>query len=234
MKPLGLAILFAGAGVLAGAMEEAARLRAGQQAVQRGDYAEAIRVLEVASAQAPRESEIQHWLGNACAWAAAGAELCDKPALGRKCLAAYRRALELDPENLPARFSLMNFYRHVPRVLGGGLGRARAEAEEISRRDPVQGLVAQALLHAHEKNYQAAFAALDEARRARPGLYAGDVLLGRLALESGQRREDGMAAFRRCLGQTPADTDEPHASVAQGLAELMAQKPRPEIVARRP
>ncbi len=109
MKSLLLAITFAGLGTMAGAMDATSRLRAGQQAVHRGDHAEAIRVLEEAAAQSPQDAEIQHWLGNAYAWAAAQAELCDKPALGKKCLAAYRRALELDPDNLPARFGLMNF-----------------------------------------------------------------------------------------------------------------------------
>lgn len=56
----------------------------------------------------------------------------------------------------------MNFYRHVPRLLGGGLGRAYDEAEEIRRRDPIQGTFALALLFAHEKKNEAAFAALEE------------------------------------------------------------------------
>lgn len=242
MKRLVLAILLAGTGAFVAAsqtgadmpVEAEALLRTGRQAVLQGDYAAAIRLFEAAVTQAPREADAHHWLGNAYAWAAAGADLSDKPALGRKCLAAYRRALELDPDNLPARFSLMNFYRHVPRLLGGGLGRARAEAEEIGRRDAVQGLQAQAVLHAHEKDYAAAFAALDEVRRKRPDDYASLALFGRVALESGQRHDEGVAALRRCLELTPADTDESHAAVEQCLAALSARRSSPEILARRP
>lgn len=242
MKGYALALLLAGLSGLAtgsatstaGPDEAATLLQTGRQAVQAGDYAGAIQTFEAAVVRAPRNSDAHHWLGNAYAWAAAGADLGDKPALGRKCLAAYRRALELDPNNLPARFSLMNFYRHVPRLLGGGLGRARAEAEEIARRDPGQGLQAQAVLHAHEKNYAAAFAALDELQRARPDHYPALALFGRLALESGRRHAEGVAALRRCLELTPADTDESHATVAQCLAALTSQTTRSERVARRP
>ncbi len=96
------------------------------------------------------------------------------------------------------------------------------------------GLQAHAVLHAHEKNYDAAFVALEQVRRARPDHYAAHALFGRLALESGRRREDGIAALRRCLELTPADTDERHSAVEQCLAELMAKKASPEIVARNP
>lgn len=67
----------------------------GKVAIRRGDYATAMDALERAVALAPRESDYHHWLGNACAWVASGAALSDKPALGKRCLAAYRRALEL-------------------------------------------------------------------------------------------------------------------------------------------
>lgn len=203
----------------------------GKLAIRRGDYATAMDMLEQAVALAPREPDFHHWLGNACAWAASVAALADKRALGKKCLAAYRRALELDPDNLPARLSLMNFYRHVPRLLGGGMNRARAEAEEIRRRDPVHGLYADAVLYAHEQNYAAAFATLTKVLRENPGHYAANHLFGRVALATGERRVEGVAALRRCLELEPAETDASLEAVRQCLAELDAQKPRHEVVA---
>ena len=205
------------------AVGEAAGLyRLGKRAVQCGDYAGAMTQLERAVALAPRESDYHHWLGNSYAWAATAAPLCDKSALGRKCLAAYRRALELAPDNLAARFSLMNFYRHVPRLLGGGPARAAAEAEEIRRRDPVQGAFARAVLLGDEKKYLAAFAALAEVLRQKPDHYAANCLLGRLALASGERVSEGADALRRCLQLAPAETDESHEAVARWLGQLPA------------
>lgn len=204
----------------------------GKIAIRRGDYAVATARLELAVALAPGESEYQHWLGNSLAWAAAAAPLRDKASLGRRCLAAYRRALELDPDNLRARFSLMNFHRHVPGLLGGGLGRARGEAEEIRRRDPVQGGYALAVLHAQEKDYAKAFAALAEVLRVNPEHYAANHLFGRVALVSGERLDEGAAALGRCLELEPTETDESPEAVDRCLRELTALRPAPEVVAR--
>lgn len=234
MKILLLVVLCVGLGSMVRAAETVAELEAGKQAIRGGDYAQAIRLLAEAVIRAPRDAELHHWLGNAYAWAAASADLRDKPTLGRKCLAAYRRALEIDADHLSARFGLMNFYRHVPRLLGGGMDRARAEAEEISRRNPVEGTYARALLHAHDKNHDAAFAALEEVRRVRPDHYAALALCGRLALESGRRREKGAAALRRCLELSPADTDEGHEVIGKRLAALSGQNSPADLVARAP
>jgi tetratricopeptide (TPR) repeat protein len=223
MKRLCLAILFAGAAQAAvepasGHAEEV--YRSGKRAVQGKEYVLAVEQMERAVALAPRVSDYHHWLGNSYAWAAAIAPMCDKSALGRKCLAAYQRALALDPDNLAARFSLMNFYRHVPRLLGGGPRRAAAEAEEIHRRDPAEGAYARAVLLGDEKKYAQAFAALAGVLRQKPDHYAANSLFGRLALASGERVPEGAAALRRCLKFTPAETDESHETVTRWLSEL--------------
>jgi tetratricopeptide (TPR) repeat protein len=223
MKRLCLALIVAGAALAATEPvlgEAEGHYRSGKRAVQHRDYAGAVEQLERAVALAPRESDYHHWLGNSYAWAATAAPLCDKSALGRKCLAAYQRALELAPDNLSARFSLMNFYRHVPRLLGGGPARATAEAVEICRRDPVQGAYARAVLLGDEKKYRAAFAALAEVLRQQPDHYAANCLFGRLALASGERVPEGAAALRRCLQLVPTETDESHDAVARWLGQL--------------
>lgn len=223
MKRLCLAIFFAGAAHAAvepASAEAEALCRSGKLALRRREYAVAVEQLTRAVALAPRESDYHHWLGNSYAWSAATAPLCDKSALGRKCLAAYQRAVELAPDNLAARISLMNFYRHVPRLLGGGPARAAAEAEEIRRRDPVQGAYARAVLLGDEKKYTAAFAVLAEVLRLQPDHYAANCLFGRFALASGGRLTEGAAALRRCLRLTPSETDESHEAVTRWLGQL--------------
>ncbi len=201
-------------------------LKLGIQALRRSDFMEAIDLFKKSAELAPRDSDPYHWLGNGYAWAAATAPLHDKADLGRRCLQAYRVSLDLDPDNLRARFGLMNFYRHVPRLLGGGLGRAYAEAEEIRRRDPVEGSYALAVLYVHEKKHEAAFAALEQVIAEIPTHYAAHCLFGRLALETGKRRAEGEAALRQCLELTPLDTDESHEAVSRYLEELTSG-PRP-------
>jgi len=200
----------------------------GKIAIARRDYAAAVRLLEQAVALAPDQSDYYLWLGNGYAWAAATATYGDKVTSGRKCLAAYRRALELNPGNCWAHFGLMNFYRHVPAFLGGGLGNAHGEAEEICRRDVSLGALALAVLATHEKNYPRAFALLGKLVRLDPASFAANLAFGRLALTTGQHLAEGEACLHRCLMLRPTENDEGPEEVLRCLgriAELRHQSP---------
>ena len=200
----------------------------GKLAIVRGDYTAAVRFLERAVVLSPRQSDYHLWLGNGYAWAASIAPYADKAALGRKCLAAYRKALELNPDNLRAHFSLMNFYRHVPAFLGGGMANAWREAGEIRRRDSLLGTFALSVLYAHEKNYPQAFAALEEILRKEPHSFAANCALGSLAVETGRHLSEGEAALRRCLNLHPTEDDEGPEKVQWYLgriAEIQHQPP---------
>jgi tetratricopeptide (TPR) repeat protein len=200
----------------------------GKIAIARRDYAVAIRFLEQAAALASDQSDYYLWLGNGYAWAAATATYGDKVALGRKCLAAYRRALELNPDNRWAHFGLMNFYRHVPAFLGGGLGNAYGEAEEICRRDAPLGTFALAVLATHEKNYPKAFALLEKLLRQDPACFAANLAYGRLAITTGRHLTEGEACLHHCLTLHPTENDEGPEMVRQCLgqiAEIRHQSP---------
>jgi tetratricopeptide (TPR) repeat protein len=200
----------------------------GKIAVQQENYAEAVQFLERAVALAPERSDYHLWLGNAYAWAASTAPYCDKAGLGRKCLGAYRTALALNPDNLQAHFSLMNFYRHVPAFLGGGLSHAYDEAAAIRERDAAFGAYALAVLCMHEKKYPQAFTALEKVLRQRPADFAANCALGRLALETGTHLAFGETCLRRCLGLCPTENDESLEKVQWYLgqiAEIQRQAP---------
>lgn len=200
----------------------------GKLAVHRRDYPRAIELLERAAQEAPRDAAITLWLGHAHAWSASVAEgLGPRVSHGRKALALYRRAVELDPASVPARFGLMNFHRHVPALLGGGMDRARAQAAEIARLDPVAGAHARAVLAFHQQEFDAAHATLQRLLAQNPADYAANFLLGRLAVASGGHRDEGRAALERCLVLTPTENDEPHDAVRA----LLAQLERPKLAA---
>ena len=69
------------------------------------------------------------------------------PSLGaiskvKKGRAAVERAIALDPDNLDARLTLLQFLVQAPKIAGGSREEARRQAQEIARRDPARGLLA--------------------------------------------------------------------------------------------
>lgn len=199
----------------------------GKLAILREDFTAAAQWLEKAVALAPQESDYHLWLGNCYAWEASTAPLREKPALGRQCLAAYRRALQLNPDNVAARMGLLHFYRHVPRLLGGGLDRAYAEAEEIRCRDAHQGALALAILHRQEEKHPQAYAELTGLLRAQPQDYTLHYELGRLAVMAGRWVEEGERSLRHCLTQTPGENDASHDLVWWNLGQLAERQKNP-------
>src|ERR1700737_3277544 len=111
----------------------------------------AVQALERATAQTPSRSDAHYWLGRAYG------ELALKSALVRQFKIAYRtreefeRAVRLDPNNLDARFALVEFYTMAPPLLGGGQGKAFQQANEIKVRDSVLGHRAIALIYEHQR-----------------------------------------------------------------------------------
>lgn len=98
---------------------------------------------------------------------AESASLFSRAGWAKKFKIEAEKAAELDPTNLDARFSLLEFYLQAPRLMGGGKEKADAMAEQIARIDPASGALAQARLAqsqkslAEEENYYLKALALD-------------------------------------------------------------------------
>jgi tetratricopeptide (TPR) repeat protein len=99
------------------------------------------------------------------------ASLFAKGGWARRFKAEAERAVELDPNNLQARFDLLEYDLQAPRLMGGGKDKAGVMAEEIARIDPVQGCVAQARLAQDRKDLAAEESWYLKAVAARPGEY---------------------------------------------------------------
>jgi tetratricopeptide (TPR) repeat protein len=180
-------------------------------ALQRGEHEKAVHLLEQGVRLAPLDSEFHRALGDAYGHLAMKASVWSKWGLARKCLAAYRRAVELDPKNLNARYCLFEFYRQAPRLIGGGTERAAAEAAAIKQLDPERGRFAFAMLYTTEKKYDLAFAQFDEVLRTAPDDYGANYQIGRLAALTGRQLDRGLASLRRCLALTPPAGQPGHA-----------------------
>ena len=146
----------------------------GEIAFRRNDTEKATAHFEKAVVAAPTVSRYHHRLGDAYGRAAQDASVFSALGLAKKCLRSFQRAVELDPDNLDARFSLFTFYRGAPALIGGGASRAAAEAAAIKARDPDRGRIAFAALYVSQKKFDAARAELAEIRPVDLAKVAGD------------------------------------------------------------
>src|SRR6185312_1608118 len=123
----------------------------GQSFLFRNDADNSVPALEKAAALAPTNSVYQCYLGDAYGLSALKGGLFAKLGWANKCKAAYDKAIALDPKNVRARVSVMEFCRQAPGFLGGGMDKAYEQAAEIQKLDPVRGRKAYAGLYIAEK-----------------------------------------------------------------------------------
>jgi len=168
----------------------------GQTFVARNDAEKSVPPLEKAVSLAPDNSEYQRILGDAYGLSALKAGLFSKLSWAKKCKAAYDKAVELDPSNLRARLSLMEFCRQAPGFVGGGLDKAFEQAAEIKKLDPVRGRQAYAGLYVAEKKYAEAFALYEEVLREKPDDEDALYNIGRIAAISGEQLDRGLETLK--------------------------------------
>jgi tetratricopeptide (TPR) repeat protein len=117
-----------------------AALATGALAVERFDQAVAAADSAVALAPGLSAAQLilgQAYLSHARAHPSLGA--IRKVKTGR---AALERAIALDPDNLDARHTLLQFLLQAPGFVGGSRQEAGRQAEEVARRDRTRGLLA--------------------------------------------------------------------------------------------
>jgi len=101
-------------------------------------YEEAAAWFEKAVRLGDGNSDYHLWLGRAYGHQAERASVLRQPLLARKVKEHFEKAVALNPENLAARYDLMEYYLRAPRLLGGGQEKAREQAEEIAKREGPQ------------------------------------------------------------------------------------------------
>lgn len=171
----------------------------GQLALRRDETDKALKYFEAAVAAAPAIARHHHGLGDAFGRSAQKAGVLSKFGFAKKCLAAYERAVALEPANLEFRQSLFEYYRQAPGMAGGGFDKAAAQAEAMKKIDATRGRIAVATLYAGEKKYDRAFAEFDEVLKTNPDDYSALYQVGRLAAVTGQNLDRGVTSLRRCL-----------------------------------
>ncbi len=171
----------------------------GRLALWHDDGPAALRYLERALKAAPNEGRIHNALGDAYGLMAQQAHLLKKLSWAGKCLAAYEKAVELEPHMVAFRWSLVGYACVAPRIAGGSCERARAQAREIARLDATNGRTALATVYLAERKFAEAFAQFDEVLAREPDNFMALYQVGRCAALSGEQLERGRLALERCL-----------------------------------
>src|SRR5438552_9050525 len=118
-------------------------------------------------------------------------------------------AVRLDPNLLDARLDLVRYYVIAPRIVGGSLKKARAQANEIAKRDAALGAFARGYIDYRLKSYGPARQRLrDAARLAKTPQTKALALtwLGWLSQET-QQYDAAFAAFDELLATDSTRVD---------------------------
>src|SRR5262249_49820348 len=100
-------------------------------ALETRDLPRAVKAGGAAAAAEPASPEANDLLGRAYGLTAEHAALLDQMRLAKKARACFARAVELDPDNVPALSDLARYDMRAPGVLGGGKTKARALIERV-------------------------------------------------------------------------------------------------------
>lgn len=102
-------------------------------AMERWD--EAVKYGERAVSLDSNNADYHLWLGREYGRKAGEANPLAAAGLARKAKNEFERAVQLDPTNVSARVDLAQYYTEAPSVMGGGLDKARQQAEQVARYD---------------------------------------------------------------------------------------------------
>ncbi len=174
----------------------------GEALFREGKLDEAAEAFEQAVELAPNDAAAHHLLGATYGRQAGAGSMFAKMRLAGKIKDQFERAVALAPDEIEYRESLIQFYAQVPAVAGGGIDKAKAQAVEIGKRDPVRGKVAEGLVARLEGKPEVALAAYRAAYATRPDNARLGLQLG-IYLQELKRWDEAFGQFQLIIARAP-------------------------------
>jgi tetratricopeptide (TPR) repeat protein len=117
----------------------AAQYYLGRVAFDKKEYDDAADFFEEAVDANDKVADYQEWLGNTYGTIAQDANMIKQGMLAPKMKGAWENAIALDPKNIEARKSLIQFYLQAPSIMGGSIDKAKEVAKQIVKLNPAEG-----------------------------------------------------------------------------------------------
>ncbi|MFV1885180.1 MAG: tetratricopeptide repeat protein [Balneola sp.] len=134
-------------------------------------------------------SKYHMWLGHSYGRSAQNAGKLKQAFYARDSRKNYEKSVELDPNNVEARESVMEFYLQAPGIMGGGRDKAENQAQAIMELDKEAGYVAWGRVFTYYEETDAAIANYTEAIENYPTLLSPYYQLYNLHFNNGNFEE---------------------------------------------
>jgi len=178
------------------------------------DYDAAEEMMEKAVELAEGNAEYHFFLGSVYGAQAQLAGLLSKFSYAKKTRDQFERAVALQPDTVRYRSALLSYYLMAPGIAGGDIDKARAQGQEILKRDAFEGHMSLARIASSEKEYENAEKEYKLAIAARPADWRPHHMLGYLYL-SMKRADEAVAQFKEYIRLSPKDPNS-YDSLADG------------------
>lgn len=117
----------------------AAQYYLGRVSFDKKEYDDAAEYFEEATEADPKQADYFNWLGNTYGTIAQSANMFKQGILAPKMKKAWETSISLDPKNLSARTSLIQYYLQAPGFMGGSVDKAKEVAKQIIGLDAAEG-----------------------------------------------------------------------------------------------
>lgn len=200
----------------------------GQARFEQGRYAEARQHFERAVELDDSHPMTHLWLGKVLAEEIERANVFAKLPLAKRLLAGFQRAVELDPQSVPAHTALARFHLEAPAMAGGSEERLRFHIQRLHELDGAAAHRLEARLQLRQENPEAAERHLRQAVELAPKDGETYADLGGLLLRQ-ERIDAALPLLQRAVELDPRQHG---AHFHLGTAALQVEPPRREIARR--
>ncbi|HVT39856.1 MAG TPA: tetratricopeptide repeat protein [Gemmatimonadaceae bacterium] len=187
-----------------GAQTAAEHFKAGRAALDSNKADAAVKEFEHAVKLEDKNADYHLWLGNALGTVAQHASVLRQPFLAKRVKSEFERTVALDPASIDGHDGLMQFYLEAPGFMGGSMAKARGEADEIAKINPLRGHFARATIANHEKDQPAVEREYRAAATEFPDTLGAVVPLVNL-LATSSRPDEAFALLDKYLARKPND-----------------------------